>query len=449
MADLLLRLANGRYSRRLVRALGLPCPVQLARAAGGYEPAPLLGRCTVVGAAPGGWALPALLTAARNAGAECFDALPEGRAADTVLFDATGCGTPASLASLYAAFQPLMRRLARNARVLVVAADPADCGDPLAAATARAIEGFVRALGKEIGRLGATANLARVAPGAESRLDGLVRFCGGVRCTYVSGQVFCVSAKVSETEPATSAGQLAGRVAVVTGAARGIGAATAQRLAEEGAHVVCVDVAAARDPLYELAARLRGTPLVLDIATAQAPSALCAFVQEKFGGIDVMVHNAGITRDKTLANMKPELWQQVIAVNFAAIAAIDDALLAGGLRDGGRIVCLSSVSGVAGNFGQTNYATSKAALIGYVAARATGLAARGISINAVAPGFIETPMTAKIPWIPREAGRRLNASSQGGQPRDVAELITFLALPGSAGLSGNTIRACGLALIGA
>ena len=214
--------------------------------------------------------------------------------------------------------------------------------------------------------------------------------------------------------------------------------------------MVCVDVAAARDALYETALRVGGLPLVLDIAAPDAPSALAAFLRDKTGGVDVVVHNAGITRDKTLANMKPELWDAVMAVNFAAIAAIDAALLAGKvLHDGGRIVCLSSVSGVAGNFGQTNYATSKAALIGYVAAQAPLLAPRGITINAVAPGFIETPMTARIPLMTREAGRRLNALSQGGLPRDVAELITFLALPSSAGLSGNTVRVCGLALIGA
>jgi 3-oxoacyl-[acyl-carrier protein] reductase len=451
VADLLLHLANDRRTAKLIRLLGLPTPVRLARASGAYEPAPLLGRCTVLTAAPGGFAIEALRTAAAAAGAECCAVLAEGKSAETVVFDATGCTTPASLALLHETFHPLMRRLSRNARVLVVSADPADCSDPLAAATARGIEGFVRALGKEIGRRGATANLARIARGAESRLASLLRFCGGVRCTYVSGQVFHVDTRVAlSAELPPQVALLAGRVAVVTGAARGIGAATAQRLAEEGAHVVCIDVESARDSLYELAMSLRGTPLVLDIAAEGAPKALCDFLVQKFGGADVIVHNAGITRDKTLANMKPGLWQQVIAVNFAAIAAIDDALLAGGgLRDYGRIVCLSSVSGIAGNFGQTNYASSKAALIGYVAARAPHLAARGITINAVAPGFIETPMTAKIPLMTREAGRRLNALSQGGQPRDVAELITFLVLPGAAGLSGNTVRACGLALIGA
>lgn len=447
MADLLLRLANDRRTAGLIRRLGLPTPVRLARVAGGYDAAPLAGRVVVYGAAPGGVAEVALRQAAEAAGAQCRDALADGQSADTLLFDATGCAAPADLAALHGFFAPRLRQLARNGRVLIVSRDPATLDDPVAAAVARGVEGFVRALGKEIGRRGATANLARLAPGAESQLAGLVRFCGGPRCTYVSGQVFRLAPAAA---PHPGASQLSGKVALVTGAARGIGAATAQRLAEEGARVVCVDVAAARDALYDTAARVGGLPLVLDIAMPEAPAALAAFLREKTGGVDVVVHNAGITRDKTLANMKPALWDTVIAVNLAAIAAIDAALLGAGLlHDGGRMVCLSSVSGVAGNFGQTNYATSKAALIGYVAAQAPRLLPHGITINAVAPGFIETPMTAKIPLMTREAGRRLNALSQGGLPRDVAELITFLALPASAGLSGNTIRVCGLALIGA
>jgi 3-oxoacyl-[acyl-carrier protein] reductase len=113
------------------------------------------------------------------------------------------------------------------------------------------------------------------------------------------------------------------------------------------------------------------------------------------------------------------------------------------------VVCVSSIGGVAGNFGQTNYATSKAALIGYVAARAAALAPSGITVNAIAPGFIETEMTDAMPFMPREIGRRLNSLKQGGRPRDVAELLTFLCTPGSSGISGQTIRVCGQALMGA
>jgi 3-oxoacyl-[acyl-carrier protein] reductase len=136
-------------------------------------------------------------------------------------------------------------------------------------------------------------------------------------------------------------------------------------------------------------------------------------------------------------------------VNLAAVVRITDALLPKALRDGGRVVCLSSVSGIAGNVGQTNYSASKAALIGYVDALATQVAPRGITANAIAPGFIETRMTAAIPMVIREAGRRLSALGQGGLPEDVAQAITFLASPGAQGITGTTLRVCGGALIGA
>ena len=119
------------------------------------------------------------------------------------------------------------------------------------------------------------------------------------------------------------------------------------------------------------------------------------------------------------------------------------------LNDHGNVVCLSSIGGIAGNAGQTNYGATKAGLIGYVQTAAKAHAERGITINAVAPGFIETRMTAEMPFALREAGRRLNSLSQGGQPEDVAELITFLATPGASGITGNVIRVCGQSLIGA
>jgi len=164
----------------------------------------------------------------------------------------------------------------------------------------------------------------------------------------------------------------------------------------------------------------------------------------------VLVHNAGITRDRSLFKMSEAEWNQVMAVNLQAILAIDAALdQADLLAPGAREICLSSISGIAGNAGQTNYAASKSALIGYVAARSAVLASRGATINAVAPGFIETDMTRQIPWLIREAGRRLNALSQGGQPRDVAEAVAFLALPESGAVRGQTLRVCGQALMGA
>jgi 3-oxoacyl-[acyl-carrier protein] reductase len=147
--------------------------------------------------------------------------------------------------------------------------------------------------------------------------------------------------------------------------------------------------------------------------------------------------------------MSPEQWSQVIGVNLEAVVRTTDALLGGVLRDGGRIVALSSIAGLAGNVGQTNYAASKAGVAGFVRSLAPRLAARGITTNAVAPGFIETRLTAAIPFTIREAARRMSSLGQGGLPQDVAEVVSFLASPASIGLTGQVLRVCGGSLVGA
>jgi len=234
----------------------------------------------------------------------------------------------------------------------------------------------------------------------------------------------------------------------VTGAARGIGAAIANVLASQGAHVIGIDIPSATQALDATLRQLGGTALALDIAAPETPAQIAAALDEL--GVDVFVHNAGITKDKTIAKMTEAAWRSVIDINLSAQERIDDALLeAGTLRDGGRIICVSSISGIAGNLGQTNYAASKAGVIGRVQGMAPYLAARRITINAVAPGFIETQMTAKMPLALREAGRRMNSMSQGGQPADVAQTIAWLAHPGSAGVTGQVVRVCGQSLIGA
>jgi 3-oxoacyl-[acyl-carrier protein] reductase len=157
------------------------------------------------------------------------------------------------------------------------------------------------------------------------------------------------------------------------------------------------------------------------------------------------VHNAGITRDKTLARMSDDQWDSVLAVNLESIERINEAIR----ESAKRIVCVSSVSGIAGNRGQVNYATSKAGVIGIVESLAEPLAKRQATINAVAPGFIETRMTAAMPLGTREAGRRMNSLAQGGLPVDVAETVAWFASPGSAGVNGNVVRVCGQSLIGA
>jgi 3-oxoacyl-[acyl-carrier protein] reductase len=243
---------------------------------------------------------------------------------------------------------------------------------------------------------------------------------------------------------------LAGQTAVVTGAARGIGAAIAEVLARDGAHVVCADVPAAGEALSATANAVGGTSLALDVTTPHAGLTLAEHLLTRYGGADVIVHNAGITRDKKLANMDADRWTSVMAVNLLAPQRITAELLErGALTDGGRVVGVSSLAGIAGNAGQTNYATSKAGVIGLVQALAPTMGERGITINAVAPGFIETAMTAAIPLVTREAGRRLNSLNQGGLPVDVAETVAWLASPGSSAITGQVVRVCGQSLLGA
>jgi 3-oxoacyl-[acyl-carrier protein] reductase len=241
------------------------------------------------------------------------------------------------------------------------------------------------------------------------------------------------------------------RVAVVTGAARGIGAAIARVLARDGAHVVAVDVPAAGEQLAQVANEVHGTAVALDVTAADAGPRLARQLVARHGGVDVVVHNAGITRDKLLVNMDADRWSSVMAVNLQAQLDLTAALLAtqSALRPDARVVSVSSQSGIAGNRGQTNYAASKAGIIGMVRAWAPEFAERGATINAVAPGFIVTEMTAKMPLGTREVGARLNSLQQGGLPVDVAETIAWLAQPGSSGVNGQVVRVCGQSLLGA
>ena len=242
---------------------------------------------------------------------------------------------------------------------------------------------------------------------------------------------------------------LTGKVALVTGASRGIGEQIARVLHRDGATVVGVDVPQAASELQALMKELDGDWLTLDITGKDAPQRIAHHLTEKHGGVDVVVHNAGITRDKKLANMDEDRWDSVIAVNLTAPELITRELLEQGvINAGGSIVGVASIAGIAGNVGQTNYAASKAGVIGLVDSLADELT-DGITINAVAPGFIITQMTAAVPFATREVGQRLNAMSQGGLPVDVAETIAWYANPGSSAVNGNVVRVCGQMMLGA
>jgi 3-oxoacyl-[acyl-carrier protein] reductase len=365
-----------------------------------------------------------------------------------LVFDATGITGSTGLRTLYDFFHPHARAVYPSGRVIVLGTQPELVAEPREAVAQRALEGFTRSVGKEFGR-GVTAQLVYVAPGAEEGVESTLRFLLSARSAYVSGQVIRIgTAPVSP--PADWERPLDGKVALVTGAARGIGEAMARVLARDGAHVVCLDVPAAGEALAKVAGELRGTAFQLDLTAVDAPDRLAEHLQARHGQIDIVVHNAGITRDKTIFRMKPEAWDAVLDVNLSSQERANDALLGQDLiPSGGRIVDVSSIAGIAGNRGQTNYATSKAGVIGLVKTYAPTLAARGITINAVAPGFIETAMTARMPLFLREAGRRMNSLSQGGLPVDVAETVAWFANPGSSGVTGNIVRVCGQSLLGA
>jgi 3-oxoacyl-[acyl-carrier protein] reductase len=321
--------------------------------------------------------------------------------------------------------------------VLVLGTPPESCEDPQEAVAQRALEGLTRSLGKEV-RRGATAQLIYVDRDGEDELDSTLRFFLSPKSAYVSGQVVRIGKAVAKDDRIDWVEPLNGKVALVTGAARGIGKAIADVLAREGAHVVGVDVPG------------QGTELELDITGEDAPATIASYLLDEHGGVDIVVHNAGITRDKTIARMSDEQWDLLMEINLIAPHRIDAELFARkAVRDNGRVVCVSSISGIAGNAGQTNYATSKAGVIGMVQAYAAPLAKRGATINAVAPGFIETQMTAAMPIATREAGRRMNSLAQGGLPIDVAETIAWFAHPGSAGVNGQVVRVCGQSLLGA
>ncbi|MFM0188909.1 3-oxoacyl-ACP reductase [Paraburkholderia nemoris] len=470
MNDSYLNFVNSPFGARLARSLGLPKPEVLHRyradrpefdgliaIGAGREPHLLdalanlvasVGMTSVAHESAGLWVPLANRHGLMTGRFEPAESGSHGKLT-ALLFDASGIDDSSQLEPLHGFFHDTLRSLGKCGRIIVLGRPPEACATPRQWTAQRALEGLTRSLGKEA-RRGITANLVYVEQGAENGIEATLRFFLSPRSAYVSGQVVRVGVRAgADALPAFDWNQpLAGRRAVVTGAARGIGASIASVLAAEGAHVIGIDIPSARDALDSTMRQLNGTALAFDIAAPEAPAQIAAALDEQ--GVDIIVHNAGITKDKTIAKMTDAAWQSVIDINLSAQERIDDALLAAGiLRDGGRIIGVSSISGIAGNLGQTNYAASKAGVIGRVQSMAPHLRARGITINAVAPGFIETQMTAKIPLTIREAGRRMNSMSQGGQPVDVAQTIAWLAHPGSAGVSGQIVRVCGQSLIGA
>jgi 3-oxoacyl-[acyl-carrier protein] reductase len=458
MADRYLQWSRSGPGRFLSRRLGLPRPASLHRWSAErpvLEGGPLLhltaGRTACDGAE--------LAAALGGSGLEVRTQPPtedrtgvgEGEADrySAVVVDATGLRAVTDLREVRQGLRPVARRIAGGGRVVVLGTVP-DPADHHQAAAQQALEGFVRSLGKELGG-GRTAQLVRLAPETTAAAAAsTLGFLLSPRAAYVSGQVIEVgTGPFGEGTVADPRRPLAGRTALVTGAARGIGASVAATLARDGAHVVCLDVPQAEAGLATVAERLGGTALPLDVTAEDAGARIRAALPAD--GLDVLVHNAGITRDRKLANMAADRWDAVLEVNLHSVLRTTDHLLkAGALNAGGRVVATASIAGIAGNVGQTNYAASKAGVIGLVRSLAPRAAAEHhVTVNAVAPGFIETRMTAAVPFFVREAGRRMNSLSQGGLPVDVAETAAWLARPDSGAVNGQVVRVCGQSLLGA
>ncbi len=472
MTDYYLQVMQSPIGQKVIASLGLPVPPDLERG-DAWSATPLAGSPVLYSASLGSHAVTEILQSLSDTGAKihipvaspdlqavkdaamrtttaiCADAPDDKDKFSALVFDATGIKSIAALGDLHGFFNPVLPRLRRNGRVVVIGTNPATAGSIAVQSAARSLEGLTRSLGKELGKKGITSQLIYVQKGAEARLAAPLRYCLSPQSAFVSAQVLHVHKQVKTQVSAVWEKPLQDKIALVTGAARGIGAGIAEVMAREGARVICLDRPGEEGGLQKVAAAIGGEVLAVDITDPAAPRRINDYVKKQHKGVDIVVHNAGVTRDKTLARMSREWWDMVLDINFGAIERINDALLKGAIRDDGRIVCVSSISGIAGNMGQSNYAVSKAGVIGYVAALSQVVAERGITVNAVAPGFIETKMTAAIPAAIREVGRRFNSLSQGGLPRDVAEAITFFASPGASGLSGGVMRVCGQNMLGA
>jgi 3-oxoacyl-[acyl-carrier protein] reductase len=448
MSDVLLALGRRPTARKVAKALGLPVPLpqDLDRDRSPWRTQSLEGKTVLLCGDPRQHNTIQQDLAA--AGAQVTLSAPEEAASlrqvNILIYDARALAGPADLRLLYDFFHEHITKLTRCGRVVLIGQRPRPSDSPARAAAMAALEGFGRSLGREVGRYGSTVHTLMAAPSNGANLSPALRFLCSARSAFSSGQTLTLSKPKRVNSPVYEQ-PLAGKIAIITGAGRGIGAATARAYAREGASVIAVDRPGDHEVLEQLCAEIGAQPVLCDVTQADAAERLRAASPD---GVDILLHNAGLTRDKTLKKMSQEQWDLTLDVNLSAVVAITEQL-SEHLRDNGRVIVLSSIAGIAGNMGQTNYATAKAGLIGFVHQLGPKLAPRGITVNAVAPGFIETRLTGAIPLATREAARRLSNLAQGGQPVDVAEVLTFLGSPGSQGLQANVWRVCGGGFIGA
>ena len=238
---------------------------------------------------------------------------------------------------------------------------------------------------------------------------------------------------------------LTGEIVLVTGASRGIGAAIADELAAQGATVI--GTATSESGAQAIGERLKsfgGHGRVLDVADGAAVEALIEGIAKEFGPVSILVNNAGITRDNLLMRMKDEDWQAILDTNLTSVYRTSKAVMRAMMKARkGRIINIASVVGVTGNAGQANYAAAKAGIIAFSKSLAKEIGSRGITVNVVAPGFIDTDMTKALPESAREGLIGQIALGRLGEPADIARAVAFLAGPAAAYITGETLHVNG------
>ncbi len=461
MSDTWLEMGRHPLARKMLQQLGLKTPPQLLRSSRPWAEDMLADKRVLIGG-QGAYAqeLAQALSAAkahvfRAPGSSASkDSTPEPQAFQASLFDASKIQTVQELEGLYQFFRPQLKKMGFNHRVLILSHLWPDEAAPEAHACTQAIEGFARSLSKELGPKGVYVNTLRIPHGDSTlilpRLKALTTYFLADYSSFVTGQALTLDLRGPSLNEWPLAGSLAGKRVLVTGAAQGIGHAIARRFAEEGAHVIGLDRPQAAEALHELVHSIDGESLLTDLSAPDSLDTILQHLQKAPGPLDILVHNAGVTRDRSLFTMKPEHWQSVLQINLQASVGLTMNLLQRGLiARQGRVLCMASIVGIAGNYGQSNYSSAKAGLIGFVRGLSHHLAREGITANAIAPGYIETAMTAELPFLAKQFGRRLSSLSQGGTPEDVAEMVSFLASPAGQGINGSVVRVCGGNFLGA
>ncbi len=457
MQDTLIEMGRSPLARNVLKRIGIKPPPQLIRSYRPWSDELLQGKHILLSSSErlSLVVAPFLQKQKATIAYEGGDATRKLKDANTsmlkvfqgTVFDATHIHKLGDLKTLYTFFHGLRGQLGFNHRIVILGAQGQS---PVAQAIHSAVGSFARSLSREMGPKGINVNVLVLGEGEgllERALPVLSFFLSDF-CAFVTGQVIPLSLQIRDLPLPPLAGSLAGKRALVTGAAQGIGYAICRRLAEEGAHVMCLDRPQNEEALRELSLEIEGEYLLSTIG--QDHDQLIERLTSQDSKLDIIVHNAGITRDRTLLGMSEREWDDVLNINLEAVVDITTRVLHRGmLASGGRIICLASVVGISGNFGQTNYSTSKAGLIGYVHGLAEHLQREGATANAVAPGFIETSMTAKIPFVTKQFVRRMSSLVQGGQPDDVADMVSFLASPCSQSINGQVLRVCGGSFLGA